>query len=89
MVEQAVRQGIERFPFLANGRLFLGYGSKYPDSQIDDDKKVVWTNLSPFESSKGVSNLKKELLAEGIKSTIELINILQTKKDCFHGNKCF
>ena len=75
--------------FLANGRLFLGYGSKCPDSQIDDDKKVVWTNLSPFESSKGVSNLKKELLAEGIKSTIELINILKPKRIVFMETNAF
>ena len=75
--------------FLANGRLFLGYGSKCLDSQIDDDKKVVWTNLSPFESSKGVSNLKKELLAEGIKSTIELINILRPKKIVFMETNAF
>lgn len=82
-------KGLKDSRFLANGRLFLGCGSKCPDSQIDDDKKVVWTNLSPFESSKGVSNLKKELLAEGIKSTIELIKILQPKRIVFMETNAF
>ena len=82
-------KGVGNSKFLANGRLFLGYGSKCPDSHIDDDKKVVWTNLSQFESSNGVSNLKNELLTEGIKSTIELINILRSKRIVFMETNAF
>lgn len=75
--------------FFGGARFFLGYrGNKSPDP-IDDDNKTVWTNLSPFVSPKGSSDLRKELLKSGIESTIELISILKPKKILFLGCGAF
>ena len=39
-------------------------------------RTLLWTNLSPFESKQGNKDLKRELMQEGLKSTLELIEIL-------------
>lgn len=44
--------------FTNGARFFMGYdASKHVDT-IDDDHKVVWTNLTPFQSDKGFTDLK-------------------------------
>ncbi|MRI63858.1 hypothetical protein EDM00_07630 [Ornithobacterium rhinotracheale] len=65
--------------FVQGTRFFLGYDDFYNPESIDNDERVVWTNLSPFES-KGRKDLKKELMTEGLKSTLELIKILKPKR---------
>ena len=75
---------------LTNGaRFFMGYDAYKHEDTIDNDHKVVWTNLTPFQSNKGFTDLKVELRDEGIKSTIELISILRPKKIVFLGGNAF
>ena len=67
----------------------MGYdASKHVDT-IDNDQKVVWTNLTPFQSDKGFTDLKAELRDEGVKSTLELISILKPEKVVFLGGNAF
>ena len=61
-------------------RFFMGYDDFRHNDSIDNDKKTVWTNLSPFESENGSSDLKKELMEEGIRGTLALIEILRPKR---------
>lgn len=70
-------------------RFFLGYDDFYHPESIDNDKKIVWTNLSPFESENGNNDLNKELMQEGLKSTLELIDILQPKRIVLLGINAF
>ena len=71
---------------LTNGaRFFMGYDAFKHEETIDNDNKVVWTNLTPFQSDKGFTDLKAELRDEGIKSTFELISILRPRKIVFLG----
>lgn len=70
-------------------RFFMGYDAYRHKETIDNDHKVVWTNLTPFQSDKGFTDLKAELRDEGIKSTIELISILRPKKIVFLGGNAF
>jgi hypothetical protein len=75
--------------FTNGARFFMGYdASKHVDT-IDNDHKVVWTNLTPFQSDKGFTDLKAELRDEGVKSTLELISILKPKKVVFLGGNAF
>ncbi len=61
-------------------RYFLGFDDFRHDESIDNDKKTVWTNLSPFVSKNGNNDLRRELMENGIKSTLELIDIIQPKR---------
>lgn len=61
-------------------RFFMGYDDFRHKDSIDNDQKTVWTNLSPFESNSGSRDLRKELMEEGITSTLALIKILQPKR---------
>ena len=75
--------------FTNGARFFMGYDvSKHVDT-IDNDHKVVWTNLTPFQSDKGFTDLKAELRDEGVKSTLELISILKPEKVVFLGGNAF
>lgn len=75
---------------LTNGaRFFMGYDAFKHEETIDNDNKVVWTNLTPFQSDKGFTDLKAELRDEGIKSTFELISILRPRKIVFLGGNAF
>lgn len=60
----------------------------YPES-IDNGENIVWTNLSPFESKQGNKDLKRELMQEGLKSTLELIKILQPRRIILLGINAF
>lgn len=75
--------------FNQRARFFLGYDNFYHPESIDDDKKVVWTNLSPFASKNGNNDLKKELMQVGLQSTLELIDILQPKRIVLLGINAF
>ena len=66
--------------FNQRARFFLGYDDFRHDESIDNDKKTVWTNLSPFESKNGNNDLPKELMEIGIKSTLELIDLIKPKR---------
>ena len=70
-------------------RFFLGYDDFYHPESIDNDEKIVWTNLSPFESKQGNNDLKRELMQEGLKSTLELIEILQPRRIILLGINAF
>jgi hypothetical protein len=65
--------------YLSNARYFLGFPPK-KDDYFDDDKKVVWTNMTPFVSNNGFYDLSPELTKVGIESTIKLIKILKPQK---------
>lgn len=67
----------------------MGYDASKHEDTIDNDHKVVWTNLTPFQSDKGFTDLKVELRDEGIKSTLELITILRPKEIVFLGGNAF
>ncbi|WP_462135516.1 hypothetical protein [Porphyromonas endodontalis] len=75
--------------FNQRARFFLGYDDFYHPESIDNDVKVVWTNLSPFESKQGNSDLKKELMQAGLQSTLDLIEILQPKRIVLFGINAF
>lgn len=75
--------------FTNGARLFMGYNAFRQTDTIDNDARVIWTNLSPFQSNKGFDDLKKELREEGIRSTIELISILKPQKIVFLGGDAF
>ena len=70
-------------------RFFMGYDDFLHKDSIDNDEKTVWTNLSPFESKSGSSDLRKELMEEGIRSTLELIKILRPKRIVLLGTNAF
>jgi hypothetical protein len=77
--------------YLSNTRYFLGFPPK-KDDYFDDDKKVVWTNMTPFVSNNGFSDLRKlspDLVKVGIESTIELIKILNPQKIVLLGYGAF
>jgi hypothetical protein len=77
--------------YLSNARYFLGFPPK-KDDYFDDDKKVVWTNMTPFVSNNGLRDLRKlspDLVKVGVKSTIELIQILEPKKIVLFGVEGF
>ena len=70
-------------------RFFMGYDDFRHNDSIDNDEKTVWTNLSPFESKSGSSDLRKELMEEGVRSTLALIKILQPKRIVLLGKNAF
>ncbi len=70
-------------------RFYLGYDSRRHDDTIDDDSRVVWTNLSPFASENGFSDLKPELRDAGIESTAELISALRPWQIILHSVDAF
>jgi hypothetical protein len=74
--------------YLSNARYFLGFPPK-KDDYFDDDKKVVWTNMTPFVSNNGFSDLSPELTKVGIESTIKLIKILKPQKIVLFGVEGF
>lgn len=75
--------------FLSGTHFFLGYDNNYHPESIDNDKKTVWTNLSPFDSGQGSKDLPKELMSVGIESTMNLISILQPKRIVILGTNAF
>lgn len=83
-------QGNEcKWQFNNGARFFLGYDRYRHSESIDNDKKVVWTNLSPFGSSKGFNDLPQELRIASLDSLFDLIQKLQPKKIVFLGGNAF
>lgn len=74
--------------FPGNAHSLLGYCHDMR-CDIDDDTKNVWTNLSPFASHRGSSDLPKELMDAGIKALSELIFILRPRKIVLLGTAAF
>ncbi len=70
----------EKWKFVDGARWFLGYNHLMTSDSVDDDKKTVWANLTPFVSNKGFSDLRPELVSVGIESTLRLIEILKPKR---------
>lgn len=75
--------------FTNGARFFMGYNASRQADTIDNDTRVIWTNLSPFQSNNGFKDLKKELKEEGIRSLIELVAIVKPKKIVFFGGDAF
>lgn len=87
--KERFKDGKNVWKFTNGARFFMGYDAQfYPDS-IDNDGKVVWTNLSPFSSQNGFSDLPKELKEEGIKCFIDLLELLKPQKVVFLGGDAF
>ena len=75
--------------FVGGTRFFLGYDNNRHDDSIDNDGKTVWTNISPFQSNKGFSDLPKEVVSISFVSTLELISILKPKRIILLGSDIF
>lgn len=65
--------------FLNGVHAFLGYDRKQNPESIDNDKKTVWTNLTPFDTNRE-KDLAKSLLSLGAAATLELIEIVKPKR---------
>ena len=87
--ERFNKEGKISWPFNQRTRYFLGYDDFRHDESIDNDKKTVWTNLSPFESKNGNNDLPRELMEIGIKSTLELIDVIKPKRIILLGINAF
>ncbi len=69
-----------KWKFFVETRWFLGYNHLESSDSVDNEKKTVWANLTPFVSNKGFSDLKPELVSVGVESTLRLIEILKPKR---------
>lgn len=87
--ERFTKEGKIDWKYNHGARFFLGFDDFCHDESIDNDKKTVWTNLSPFESKNGNNDLRKELMEIGIKSTLELIDIIRPKRIILLGINAF
>lgn len=83
------KDGKNVWKFTNGARFFMGYDALFHPETIDNDGKVVWTNLSPFSSKRGFSDLPKKLKEEGINSFLNLLELLQPKKIVFLGGNAF
>lgn len=77
-----------KWKFICNARSMMGF-DRYRNEIIDDDSEVVWTNLSPFESKNGFTDLPSELADASIESVLKLIYILHPKRIIFMGGGAF
>lgn len=75
--------------FVGGARFFLGYDNNRHNETIDNDAKTIWTNISPFQSNNGFSDLPKEVVAISFVSTLELISILKPKRIILLGANNF
>ena len=66
--------------FLGNAHSLLGYRNDVRCEMIDDDSKTVWTNLTPFASPKGSSDIPRELMKVGVEALLRLIAIVKPRK---------
>ncbi len=69
-----------KWKFFVETRWFLGYNHLESSDSVDNEKKTVWANLTPFVSNNGFSDLKPELVSVGVESTLRLIEILKPKR---------
>lgn len=66
--------------FYTGARWFMGYDKQRSSDAFDLDSKTVWTNLVPFQSDKGFNDLHPDLIDIGLRSTLDLIEILKPKR---------
>ena len=70
-------------------RFFMGYDRRRHPHSFDNDQKVVWTNLTPFASNKGFTDLPPELRKAGIESLLRLIQIVRPQRIVLLGGNAF
>ena len=70
----------DKWKFVLGARWFMGYDNRPSSDSIDNDKKTVWFNLTPFASEKGFSDLHSELINAGLESFFELTRILKPQR---------
>lgn len=70
-------------------RFFMGYDDKFHPESIDNDNKTIWTNISPFQSENGFSDLPKEVIQDSINSLTDLISIVKPKRIVLLGVDTF
>ena len=87
--KERFKDGKNVWKFTNGARFFMGYDAQMHQDTIDNDAKVVWTNLSPFSSQNGFSDLPEELTEEGINCFIDLVKRLQPQKVVFLGGDAF
>lgn len=87
--EERFVDGFIKWRFQDGVRHFLGYDKRRHEEGIDNDSKVVWANLSPFQSKNGFTDLPKELKEIGIRSTIDLVKAVRPKRVIFSGGNAF
>ena len=75
--------------FVGGARFFMGYDDNYHPESIDNDNKTVWTNISPFQSKNGFSDLPKEVIQDSFNSLMDLITILKPKRIVLLGVDAF
>ena len=87
--EERFKDGKNVWKFTCGARFFMGYDAQRHSETIDNDGRVVWTNLSPFSSKNGFSDLPKKLKEEGISCFIDLLERLHPQKVVFLGGDAF
>lgn len=65
--------------YFGNGHFMICGDQERHNNGLDDDKKTVWSNLTPFATS-DASKLSKDHLINGIPIMVNLIKILQPKR---------
>lgn len=75
--------------FVGGVRFFMGYDDSFHPESIDNDNKTVWTNISPFQSDNGFSDLPKEVIQDSFNSLMDLITILTPKRIVLLGTNAF
>lgn len=75
--------------FIGKTHSLLGYRNDIRCDTIDDDSKTVWSNLTPFASPKGSSDIPEALMKAGVEALLELVNILKPRKIVLLGAETF
>ena len=70
-------------------RFFMGYDDNFHPESIDNDNKTIWTNISPFQSENGFSDLPKEVIQDSINNLTDLISIVKPKRIVLLGVDTF
>lgn len=71
--------------YFGTARCFLGVTGKKSEHSVDDDTKTVWTNLTPFPSPQGLTQMKNEIAYKGYDSTLDLISVFKPRRIVFMG----
>lgn len=77
------------WPFISKTHSLLGYRNDVRCEMIDDDSKTVWTNLTPFASPKGSSDIPGKLMKAGVEALLKLIAIIKPRKIVLLGVDAF
>lgn len=79
----------EKGVFLPNIHFFLGYDNYYHPESIDSDTKTIITNISPFCSKNGFSDLPPKLRQIGLESIASLFSLVKPKRIVLLGIGAF